>query len=185
MQRRINMMSKRYFLFALAVWGTLMNIHAQQVTVAGRIFDDDSKEPVEFASILLQESGRWAITDKEGKFTMKDVPTGWATLTIQCLGYAKRKITMDVKQDMLRLRITLKPENLKLDEVMVTAHRKNDEATTSYTIDRTALDNQQLINLGDIGTLLPGGKTVNPDLTSPGAFSLRSGGLSVFFVPFS
>ena len=174
MQRRINMMSKRYFLFALAVWGTLMNIHAQQVTVAGRIFDDDSKEPVEFASILLQESGRWAITDKEGKFTMKDVPTGWATLTIQCLGYAKRKITMDVKQDMLRLRITLKPENLKLDEVMVTAHRKNDEATTSYTIDRTALDNQQLINLGDIGTLLPGGKTVNPSLIDDARMSLRS-----------
>ena len=174
MQRRINMMSKRYFLFALAVWCTLMNIHAQQVTVSGRIFDDDSKEPVEFASILINESGRWAITDKSGNFTIKEVPTGWATLTIQCLGYAKRKITLDVKHDIPRLRITLKQENLKLDEVMVTAHRKNDEATTSYTIDRTALDNQQLINLGDIGTLLPGGKTVNPSLMSDTRMALRS-----------
>jgi hypothetical protein len=168
------MMSKRYFLFALAVWCTLMNIHAQQVTVSGRIFDDDSKEPVEFASILINESGRWAITDKSGNFTIKEVPTGWATLTIQCLGYAKRKITLDVKHDIPRLRITLKQENLKLDEVMVTAHRKNDEATTSYTIDRTALDNQQLINLGDIGTLLPGGKTVNPSLMSDTRMALRS-----------
>lgn len=145
-----------------------------QVTVGGKVTDEDTKAPIEFASILINESGRWAITDKGGSFTMKDVPKGWATLTIQCLGYAKRQITIDVKGNIPRLRITLKQESLKLDEVMVTAHRKKDEATTSYTIDRTALDNQQLVNLGDIGTLLPGGKTENPSLMSDARMALRS-----------
>ena len=145
-----------------------------QVTVGGKVTDEDTKAPIEFASILINESGRWAITDKDGSFTMKDVPKGWATLTIQCLGYAKRQITIDVKGNIPRLRITLKQESLKLDEVMVTAHRKKDEATTSYTIDRTALDNQQLVNLGDIGTLLPGGKTENPSLMSDARMALRS-----------
>ena len=68
-----------------------------QVTVGGKVTDEDTKAPIEFASILINESGRWAITDKDGSFTMKDVPKGWATLTIQCLGYAKRQITIDVK----------------------------------------------------------------------------------------
>ena len=110
----------------------------------------------------------------DGSFHLKNMPTGKSTLTIQCLGYATRQIIIDVKRNIPRLRIGLKQENLKLDEVVVTAHKKNDGATTSYTIDRTALDNQQLINLGDIGTLLPGGKTINPSLMGDTRMALRS-----------
>ena len=74
-----------------------------------------------------------------------------------------------------RLRINLKQENLKLDEVTVTAKRKDNESTTSYTIDRAALDQQQLLNVSDIATLLPGGKTVNATLMSDNRMALRSG----------
>ena len=164
------------------IWAILLTIivgcgiQAQaQVTIAGKITDEGDKQPIEFASILMKENGRWAITDKEGNFTIKDVPTGWATLTIQCLGYAKREVTMNIAMDMPRLRITLKQENLKLDEVTVTARRRTDEATTSYTIDRTALDQQQILNVGDVTTLLPGGKTVNPTLMDDSRMALRSG----------
>ena len=38
-----------------------------------------------------------------------------------------------------------------------------------------ALDNQQIINIGDITTLLPGGKTVNSTLTTDGRIALRAG----------
>lgn len=148
-----------------------------QVTIAGRITDEGNKQPIEFASILMKENGHWAITDKDGNFTIKDVPTGWATLTIQCLGYAKRALNMNITMDMPRLRITLKQENLKLDEVTVTARRRTDEATTSYTIDRAALDQQQILNVGNVTTLLPGGKTVNPTLMDDSRIALRSGNL--------
>ena len=146
-----------------------------QITIAGRITDEGDKKPIEFASILMKENGRWAITDKDGNFTIKDVPTGWATLTIQCLGYAKRELGMNITMDMPRLRITLKQENLKLEEVTVTAKRRTDEATTSYTIDRAALDQQQILSVGDVTTLLPGGKTVNPTLMDDARIALRSG----------
>ena len=146
-----------------------------QVNIAGRITDEGDKKPIEFASILMKENGRWAITDTDGRFTIKDVPTGWATLTIQCLGYAKRELTMNITTDMPRLRITLKQENLKLDEVTVTARRRTDESTTTYTIDRAALEQQQILNVGDVATLLPGGKTVNPTLMNDDRIALRSG----------
>jgi outer membrane receptor protein involved in Fe transport len=106
---------------------------------------------------------------------MKNVPVGKATLTIQCLGYATRQFTLDVVKDLPRLRITLKQETLKLDEVTVTAQRKHNESTTSYTIDRTALDNQQIISVSDLSTLLPGGKTVNSTLMNDTRMALRSG----------
>ena len=148
---------------------------AQHVKISGIVTDEDSKQPVEFASLLLKDNGQWAITGSDGRFTIKSVPTGKAVLTIQCLGYATRTITLNITKDIPRLQIQLKQESLKLDEVTVTAKRKRDEATTSYSIDRTTLDNQQVLNVSDIAALLPGGRTVNPSLMTDARLALRSG----------
>ena len=148
---------------------------AQHVKISGIVTDEDSKQPVEFASLLLKDNGQWAITGSDGRFTIKSVPTGKAVLTIQCLGYATRTITLNITKDIPRLQIQLKQESLKLDEVTVTAKRKRDETTTSYSIDRTTLDNQQVLNVSDIAALLPGGRTVNPSLMTDARLALRSG----------
>ena len=169
-------MRKRVILYIFLLFGCVTTALSQHVTVSGTVIDEDSKEPVEFASLLMKENGFWAITDADGTFSIKNIPTGKATLTVQCLGYAKRELVLTVTRDIPRLRISLKPENLKLEEVTVTAKRKRDEAATSFTIDRTALDNQQVMNLGDVSTLLPGGKTVNPTLMDDNRMALRSGG---------
>ena len=140
----------------------------------GTVLDADTQQPIEFASVLLAESGLWAITGEKGEFTIKNVPRGKNTLTLQCLGYQKRSWPMNVERNIDNLVFRLSANNLKLDEVTVTARRKQDEATTSYTIDRTTLDQQQIINIADIGTLLPGGKTVNPSLMNDTRMALRS-----------
>lgn len=158
------------FLFFLA-----QSVSAQ-VTLAGKVISDATSQPVEFASILVMESGQWAVSDERGQFTIKGVDRTQATLTVQCLGYEKLVRKLSLTGDMTSMVLTLREENLKLDEVTVTARRKRDESTTLYTIDRTALDNQQILTLSDIATLLPGGKTVNPTLMSDDRLSLRSGG---------
>ncbi len=157
----------------LTAWAQLTM--AQHATLAGQVISDATSEPIEFASILLNESGLWAITDEKGRFAIKHVPQGKMTLTVQCLGYQKRSWPMTITRDVTNLTLKLKEDNLKLDEVTVVAKRKTDEATTSYTIDRTTLDNQQLINVSNITSLLPGGKTTNSTLMSDPRLSLRSG----------
>ena len=168
-------MYKRIILLFLLIGYGLSTTLAQHVIVAGRITDDDTHKPIAFATILMKENGYWAITGDDGSFSMKNIPVGKATLTIQCLGYATRQLTLDIVKDIPRLRITLKQETLKLDEVTITAQRKNNESTTSYTIDRTALDNQQIVSVSDLSTLLPGGKTVNATLMNDNRMALRSG----------
>ena len=162
-------------LFFIFIISQLATLHAQQITIAGRVADEETQKPIEFASILMKENGLWAITGADGTFRIKNIPAGKVMLTIQCLGYATRQIALDINKDIPRLRINLKQENLKLDEVTVTAKRKDNESTTSYTIDRAALDQQQLLNVSDIATLLPGGKTVNATLMSDNRMALRSG----------
>lgn len=168
-------MYKRIILLFLLIGYGLSTTLAQHVIVAGRITDDDTHKPIAFATILMKENGYWAITGDDGSFSMKNIPVGKATLTIQCLGYATRQLTLDIVKDIPRLRITLKQETLKLDEVTITAQRKNNESTTSYIIDRTALDNQQIVSVSDLSTLLPGGKTVNATLMNDNRMALRSG----------
>ncbi len=162
-------------LFFVIIFCQMAMLHAQQITIAGRVTDEETQKPIEFASILMKENGLWAITGADGSFHIKNIPAGKVVLTIQCLGYATRQIALDINKDIPRLRINLKQENLKLDEVTVTAKRKDNESTTSYTIDRAALDQQQLLNVSDIATLLPGGKTVNATLISDNRMALRSG----------
>ena len=145
-----------------------------KMRLEGHVLDADNGEPIEFVSILLTESGLWAITNEKGHFVIKDVPRGRATMTLQCLGYQKYTTPMTVERDITNLKFRLKPDNLKLKEVTVMAHRKQNEATTSYTIDRQTLDNQQLLSLSNISVLLPGGKTTTPTLLGDERLALRS-----------
>ena len=170
------MPSKKALHIALLAILLSLAARAQQgVQVTGTVTDNDTGQPVEFASVLLTESGLWAVTGERGTFVIKGVPAGRHTLTVQCLGYEKTTKTITAtKTGTVAVQIQLRASNLKLDEVTVVAKRKQDEATTSYTIDRQTLDQQQMINIGDVGTLLPGGKTVNPSLMNDSRLALRS-----------
>ena len=142
--------------------------------LAGHVVDSATGQPVEYASLLVEESGQWAVSDEKGAFTIRNVAGRQLTLTVQCLGYEKRTWPMTVSRDVANLTLRIRQQNLKLSEVTVVAHRKQDEATTSYTIGRQALDQQQVLSLSDVATLLPGGKTVNATLMSDERLSLRS-----------
>ncbi len=166
--------TKRFFLLMLMLCLTLI-LQAQRLTIDGSVVDAETSKPIEFATVLLIESNLWAITNEKGAFQLKNVPTGKHTLVVQCLGYRKYVIPMLLKRDVPEIRIKLNAENLKLDEVTIVAKRKTDEATTSYTINRQALDNQQILNISDLQTLLPGGKTVNATLMDDSRMALRSG----------
>lgn len=67
---------------------------------------------------------------------------------------------------------------MALNSVVVTAERDKEGMNTSLKFGANALNHPQMSNVTDISALLPGGKTVNPDLTTDNAVSLRSGGLA-------
>ena len=161
-------------LILMLVLGFSLEAKAKDYVLSGMVVDAGDGQPVEYASILIVESGLWAITDNKGTFTIKNVKAGKTTLTVQCLGYRKHTWPMTINRDVLDLTLRIQQESLKLEGVTITAKRIQDEATTSYTIGRTTLDNQQILNISDLSTLLPGGKTVNSSLMSDNRLSLRS-----------
>ena len=96
-------MTKRLFTTIIYVLFFAVTIVAQQVTVAGKVVDENSRQPIEFASILMKESGRWAITDSNGNFSIKGVSTGKTTMVIQCLGYATQTLYLTIAKDIPKM----------------------------------------------------------------------------------
>ena len=169
-------MFKICFAILLLVVGATSTAKAQGVLLNGTIKAKSDGTPVEYATVTLKECELWAITDNKGRFAIKNVPSGSVTLTVRCLGFATFTTKVNVSAGMPHIDISLNDDNLKLNEVEVVAKRKGDAVTTSYTIDRLALDNRQALNLGDIMSLLPGGKTWNSSLLRDTRIALRSGG---------
>ena len=169
-------MFKICFAILLLVVGATSTAKAQGVLLNGTIKAKSDGTPVEYATITLKECELWAITDNKGRFAIKNVPSGSVTLTVRCLGFATFTTKVNVSAGMPHIDISLNDDNLKLNEVEVVAKRKGDAVTTSYTIDRLALDNRQALNLGDIMSLLPGGKTWNSSLLRDTRIALRSSG---------
>ena len=144
--------------------------------VEGCVLEAKTQVPVVGAAVRLGEDYLWAITDIDGDFAFENVQPGKYTIEVSCLGYVSVSAEIDVKADITELSFTLHESSLALDEVVVTAEKAKDGLGTTQNIGRDALNHLQLSSTTDIAALLPGGKTVNPDLTAENSFSLREGG---------
>ena len=144
--------------------------------ISGTVTEYGTDIPVIGAAVRLGDDYLWAVTDTEGCFSFEKVQPGEYMLEVSCLGYAAASLEIDVRKDMEELKISLHESSLALDEVTVTAQKAKDGLGTSHSLDRNALNHLQISNMTDVASLLPGGKTVNPDLTAENSFSIREGG---------
>ena len=166
----------RKFLTIAFLLLTVLGANAQSRAVSGRIIEAGSGDPVIGAVVRIGTDYLWASTDIEGKFTFDNVESGKHELEASCLGYVSVLMEIDVRKDIENLDIKLHENSLALDEVVVTAQKAKDGLGTTHSLGRDALNHLQMSNMTDVAALLPGGKTVNPDLTTENSFSIREGG---------
>ena len=86
---------------------------AQQVTISGQVLDEKS-EPLIGATINIEGTTNAVITDLEGKFTIKVLPS--EKLVISYLGYKPKTITIGKNR---RFDIILDPSVTEMDEVVL------------------------------------------------------------------
>lgn len=147
-------------------------------SISGKVVDAKTGEPVIGAAVNVEDTGIWAISDENGTFFLPDIrPVDYA-VQFSCLGFVDKRLSFVVKKDIPNLTIKLDQNTLALNSVVVTAERDKEGMNTSLKFGANALNHLQMSNVTDISALLPGGKTVNPDLTTDNAVSLRSGGLA-------
>lgn len=147
-------------------------------SISGKVVDAKTGEPVIGAAVNVEDTGIWAISDENGTFFLPDIRPGDYAVQFSCLGFVDKRLSFVVRKDIPNLTIKLDQNTLALNSVVVTAERDKEGMNTSLKFGANALNHLQMSNVTDISSLLPGGKTVNPDLTTDNAVSLRSGGLA-------
>lgn len=147
------------------------------LSLSGRVTDAASGEPLAGVAVMLGDDYLWAITDVDGRFLIDGIQRGTYTVKSSFLGYVAYSGTISITREGQELSFSITENSLALAEVVVTAQRSSG-ANTSHTVGRDALNHMQMSSLSDMSALLPGGKTLNPDLTSATAFSIRDGGVS-------
>ena len=162
--------------FCLSLLGFTANGAPKGHQVEGCVIEAESKAPVIGAAVRIGTDYLWTTTDIDGRFRFENVQSGEYELEVSCLGYVNYIATIDIRADISGITVTLHENSLALDEVVVTAQKAKDGLGTSHSLGRDALNHLQLSNMTDVAALLPGGKTVNPDLTTENQFSLREGG---------
>lgn len=157
------------------MWLLPLSGRAQNSLTEGLVAEQQKRTPIPMAVVELPQLGLWAVADDKGCFELRNVPHGKYRVAVSSLGYLTLETEVEFPTSA-RLEFLLQEDNLEVEEVVVTASEESGAMTTSRTIGSNALDHLQLLNASDILSLLPGGKTINPDLLDDQTFSLRDGG---------
>lgn len=168
-------MTQRVFVILALLISLSLSATAQKLTLSGKVTASANARPIAYATLFISQFELWAVTNEKGEFTIRQVPAGKVWVDVQCLGYVKKRVEVNVRAGMPALQLTLAEDNLTLNEVTVVAQKKSDALSTSYTLDRTTLDHAQVLNVSNISSLLPGGKVRNATLLSDTRIALHGG----------
>lgn len=133
----------------------------------------DSRQTIVMAYCQLKPGGMIAVSDIDGKATIRNVPAGTYRLEVSYVGFETYALQVEIAGDV-RLDVPLARTSLALSEVTVTARQNESGTSTSSDISRQAIDHMQAASLADVMQLIPGMEMGNTDLTSQSNLQLRT-----------
>ena len=172
-----------------------------RIDVAGIVADASTGEPLSDAAISIKGTMLRVLTNDDGRFLLRGIPTGEQTWVIERLGYATWEQPLEARHlDQLRIGLMARP--IALEEITVTVNRLEERRKLSglsvHTVDREALRSSPAIDaVGLVRSRMPwptagcGGGSVGPTLvptagpggepTVPDQSSLRDPGQRPWF----
>src|SRR5450759_718071 len=147
-------------------------------SIRGSVVDESTRRPLEFVNIVLHNAADSAIvtgtvSDKNGKFEIKNVPSGEYLVTFSLISYKEKKtpsFKIDPQHSKLNVgTVGLTETMVSLDEVLVTSQR----ALFNNSIDRKVYNVEQDImsKSGSASELLQNVPSIQVDID--GNVSLR------------
>lgn len=111
----------------LCLLGIVLSVSAlAQQIVTGNVYDNDTKEPLIGATILVSARGLGVVTTSTGQFSLSGTNTT-DTLDVSFIGYERKRVPLNSAE----LSIALTPAVSTLDQIVVTANREASLRTES------------------------------------------------------
>jgi hypothetical protein len=101
--------------------------------ITGKIVDDETSEPLPFATIALKNKGKGTVTNNNGDFGMKITPDFFDdTLSASYLGYMGREIPVK-KAFGNNLTISMKREYISIPEIIIKNHNPQEIISRAFS----------------------------------------------------
>ena len=89
--------------------------------VEGRVIDRNSNQGVGAAQVIIQGASLMAVTDKDGRFSITNVPAGEQHFIVRRIGYQAQNISITVPDDAsVTADIALEQQSVSLSQVVTT-----------------------------------------------------------------
>lgn len=137
---------------------TMESLVAQREAGFSGIITDENRQPLQGASITLNETVAGAVTNREGRFQLSSLISGWYLIEVSYLGYEKFSRTIHLPYSG-NISIQLVPVVHELREININNYslKRQREATTSIAIaDRAYLQRNESGSLMQTLSRLPG-----------------------------
>lgn len=171
------MFKKHISIILIVLYFVNISYAQDKLSIKGKVIDSKEKTPIEYVFVFItSDNGKKfsTATDEHGNFIFKGITKGKYKFISSFVGYDDYKIDINCTKDIY-LNIKMKSNVSNLQGVIVTGIESK-KITSSTTINKDAMEYLQPSSFNDIVSLLPGGKAVNPDLSSANTVKLRETG---------
>ncbi len=142
--------SIRIMTIALALLAISSQMSAQTHQVVGRVLDASNGEPVIGAGVVASNGGG-TVTDYDGNYVLS--ASSDATLTFSSIGY---KTVTEQVGERARIDVSMQPDNLLLDEVVVLGYTSQKKAELSSSVVSMSGEKLRDVSTPDVGNMLQG-----------------------------
>lgn len=112
----------RYILLLLTMVIAVVAVAQPSGSIIGKVFDSETKKPLEDTNILLQGTTIGTSSGRDGSFVISAIPAGKYTLSVSYVGYEVKKQSVSIGEGQrVSLEIFLKPTILPGQTVVVSA----------------------------------------------------------------
>ncbi|MCQ2186286.1 MAG: TonB-dependent receptor [Bacteroidales bacterium] len=142
---------------------------AQSRTISG-VVTDKSGEPVTGAAVLVSGTTVGVITEIDGNFSLGNVPSGEASLTVTCLGYKAQTISIPATQT--KVNIILEEDDYTLEETVVVGYGTQKKVNLTGAISTVSADELENRSAHSVSAMLQGsvpGLNISTSAGSPGS----------------
>lgn len=119
-------------------------------TLSGKIVDEDSRESLPFAQVIVDGTNIGGASNIDGYFTLFNVPSDTALLLVSYIGYKLQKVYLTPKKVSTDLTISMTPLAVQLDEVEI--YGEHDELLRmASNTGKISMSPKKIESLPDIG----------------------------------
>jgi anti-sigma factor RsiW len=110
-----------YFLGERSAAGAARPVEPAFGMVEGQVIDKSNDKGLASAQVILRGTSLGALTDKDGRFSITNIPVGEQHLTVRRIGYQQQNIALAVSDDAsVTVNVVLTPQMTSLSEAVVT-----------------------------------------------------------------